>query len=60
MARPRKGEEKARPNHLGVRVTDEVRDALKALAKARGVPVSDLAHDALEAYLAAQKRRKAA
>jgi predicted transcriptional regulator len=60
MARPRKGEEKSRPHHLGVRVSDEVRDGLKALAKARGVPVSDLAHDALEAYLTAQKRRKAA
>lgn len=60
MARPKKAEAKNRPNHLGIRVTDEVRDALKALAKARGVPVSDLAHDALEAYLAAQKRRKAA
>jgi predicted DNA-binding protein len=60
MARPKKEDAKHRPNHLGVRVTDQVRDGLKALSKSRGAPVSDLVHDALEAYLAAQKRKRAA
>ena len=60
MARPKKVEAKNRPHHLGIRVTDQVRDDLKALADERGATVSDIAHEALEAYLARSKRNRAA
>jgi hypothetical protein len=54
MARPKKGEEKVRPIHLGFRVAEWVHGGLGHLAESDGVPVSDLANDALVAYL---KRR---
>jgi hypothetical protein len=54
MARPKKGEEKVRPIHLGFRVAEWVRDGLVRLAEKDGVPVSDVANEALVTHL---KRR---
>ena len=54
MARPKSGEEKDRPVHLGFRVARWVRAGLEKIAKDDGTPMSDVAHDALVAYL---KRR---
>jgi hypothetical protein len=48
MARPRKGEEKDRPVHLGFRVSEETSRALRALAEKRRSPMSDLVVDILE------------
>ena len=54
MARPRKGEEKERPVHLGFRVSKWVYAGLQRLANERGGPMSDLAYEALVAYLKRQ------
>jgi hypothetical protein len=54
MARPRIGEEKDRPVHLGVRVSRWVRAGLDKVAKEDDALVSDVVHDVLVAYL---KRR---
>ena len=54
MARPKTGEEKKRPVHLGLRVTKWVRAGLDKVAKEDGAVVSDVVHDVLVAYL---KRR---
>ena len=51
MARPRKGQEKNVPIHLGFRVAEWVRDGLQRLAAKRGSPVSDIVNEALVAYL---------
>ena len=51
MARPRKGEEKNAPIHLGFRVQVWVRDGLQTLAAERGRPMSDIANEAMAAYL---------
>jgi hypothetical protein len=51
MARPRKGEEKNAPIHLGFRVPVWVHDGLQTLAAERGGPMSDIANEALVAYL---------
>jgi hypothetical protein len=51
MARPRKGEEKKVPVHLGFRVQEWVYAGLQQLADERGRPMSDLANEALVAYL---------
>jgi hypothetical protein len=51
MARPRKGEEKKRPVHLGFRVSKWVYAGLQHVAGEHGRPMSDLAYDALVAYL---------
>jgi hypothetical protein len=51
MARPRKGEEKNVPVHLGFRVPEWVYTGLQRLAEERGGPMSDLANEALVAYL---------
>jgi predicted DNA-binding protein len=48
MARPRKGEEKDRPVHLGFRVSEETSEALRRLAEKRGSPMSDLVVEILE------------
>src|SRR5262245_47228623 len=48
MARPRKGEEKNRPVHLGFRVSEEINQALRRLAEKRGTPMSDLVVEILE------------
>lgn len=58
MARPRKGTEKERPNRVAFRVTDEVREGLDKLSAARGTPLSDIAHEAFEEYLAKRQRSK--
>lgn len=51
MARPRKGEEKNAPIHLGFRVSEWVHEGLKKLAGKRGGPVSDIANEAIVAHL---------
>ncbi|HEY1246299.1 MAG TPA: hypothetical protein VGF29_15855 [Hyphomicrobiaceae bacterium] len=51
MARPRKGEEKDRPKHLGFRVATWVHDGVQRLAEERGLPASEVAHDLLEIAL---------
>lgn len=51
MARPRKGEEKNAPIHLGFRVPEWVDAGLRKLADERGCPVSDIANEALVAWL---------
>jgi hypothetical protein len=51
MARPRKGEEKDRPKHLGFRVATWAHDGVQRLAGESGQPASEVAHDLLEAAL---------
>jgi hypothetical protein len=51
MARPRKGEEKDRPRHLGFRVATWVYDGVQRLATEKGMPASEVAHDLLEIAL---------
>ena len=48
MARPRKGEEKNRPIHLGFKVTEQLNADLRRLAEKRGSPMSDVVFDILE------------
>jgi hypothetical protein len=52
MARPRKGAEKARSQIMGFRTTDETRAGLEFIAARRGLPLSDIANEALGEYLA--------
>lgn len=51
MARPRKGEEKDRPKHLGFRVATWVHDGVQKLAQESGQPASEVAHELLEEAL---------
>jgi hypothetical protein len=51
MGRPRKGEEKDRPKHIGFRAATWVWDAVQRLAEERDQPASEVAHDLLEAAL---------
>lgn len=51
MARPRAGEEKVRPIHVGFRVAEWVKTGLDQLAKQQDSPVSDIVNDAIIAYL---------
>jgi hypothetical protein len=51
MARPRKGDEKLRPNKMGFRVMDWVREGIDQVAKDKALPLSDVAHEAFVAYL---------
>jgi hypothetical protein len=60
MARPRKGEEKDRPIHLGFRVSRETSRALRELAEKRGSPMSDLVVEILEKGLRDAVRKEAA
>ena len=55
MARPRKGEEKDRPNQIGFRATDVVRKALTKEAKATGRSVSDVLNEIVEKQLVQRK-----
>ena len=48
MARPRKGQEKDRPVHLGFRVSEVTNQALRRLAEKRGSLMSDLVVEILE------------
>jgi hypothetical protein len=48
MARPRKGEEKNRPIHLGFKVTEEMNAGLRQLAEKRGCLLSDVVVEILE------------
>lgn len=51
MARPRKGEEKDRPKHVGLRVATWVHDGVQKLAAEKGLPASEVAHELLEIAL---------
>ena len=51
MARPRKGEEKDRPKHVGLRVATWVHDGVQKLAEEKGQPASEVAHQLLEVGL---------
>lgn len=51
MARPRKGEEKDRPKHLGFRVATWVYDGVHQLGAEQSAPASEIAHDLLEIAL---------
>jgi hypothetical protein len=51
MGRPRKGEEKNAPHHLGFRVPQWVRAGLGQIAAERNCPVSDVANEALVGFL---------
>jgi hypothetical protein len=51
MGRPKKGEEKDRPKHLGFRVATWVHDGVQRLAGESGRPASEVAHDLMEAAL---------
>jgi hypothetical protein len=48
VGRPRKGEEKNRPIHLGFKVTEQLNADLRRLAKRRGSPMSDVVVEILE------------
>jgi hypothetical protein len=51
MARPRKGEEKDRPKHIGFRAATWVHDGVLQLAEQREQPYSEVAHDLMESAL---------
>ncbi len=51
MGRPRKGEEKDRPKHIGFRAATWVWDGVQRLAAERGMPASEVAHDLMEIAL---------
>jgi hypothetical protein len=51
MARPRKGEEKDRPKHIGFRTATWVWEGVQRLAAERSQPASEVAHDLLEIAL---------
>ena len=48
MGRPRKGEEKHRPIHLGFKVTEQLNLELRWLAEKRGATMSDVVFEILE------------
>lgn len=58
MARPRKGAEKARDVMIGFRTSAATRAGLEKVAKVRKAPLSDIANEAFDEYLA--KHLKAA
>jgi hypothetical protein len=48
VGRPKKGEEKNRPIHLGFKVTEQLNADLRRLAEKRGSPMSDVVVEILE------------
>ena len=48
MARPKKNQEKNRPNRVSFRIAEDVDVGLRKLAKDRGADLSDVVHDLLE------------
>jgi hypothetical protein len=48
MGRPKKGEEKHRPIHLGFKVTEQMNADLRRYAEKRGSPMSDVVVEILE------------
>ena len=54
MARPRKGEEKNRPIHMGLRVSEWVRAGLERIAAEKGMTMSDVVYDLVVAHLKRQ------
>jgi hypothetical protein len=55
VGRPRKGEEKNRPVHLGFKVTEQMNADLRKLAKRRRSPISDVVVELLEKGLSEAK-----
>jgi hypothetical protein len=51
MGRPRKGEEKNRRIHMGLRVSDWVRAGLEQIAKEKRMSMSDVVYDLVVAHL---------
>ena len=51
MGRPRKGEEKDRPKHIGFRAATWVWDGVQRLAAEQEAPASEVAHDLMEIAL---------
>jgi hypothetical protein len=51
MGRPKKGQEKDRPKHIGFRAATWLYDGVQHLAGESGQPASEVAHDLLEAAL---------
>jgi hypothetical protein len=58
MARPKKGFEKHAPERVAFRIPVWVRAGLDRLAAKRKAPISDIANEALEAYLTSHGIRK--
>jgi hypothetical protein len=58
MARPKKHEEKHRTERVTWRISADIKAGLKRLALERSADVSDVAHDLLEAGLAAEQRKQ--
>ena len=48
MARPKKNQEKNRPNRVSFRIAEDVGKGLRKLAMDRGAELSDVVHDLLE------------
>ena len=48
MARPKKNQEKNRPNRVSFRIAVDVDNGLRKLAMDRGAELSDVVHDLLE------------
>ena len=57
MARPRKDEEKDRPNRVSFRIAKGLDEGLRRLAKERNADLSDVVHELLEHGLAAEQRK---
>lgn len=51
MGRPKKGEEKNRPVHMGLRVSEWVRAGLERIANEKGMSMSDVVYDLVVAHL---------
>ena len=58
MGRPKKGEEKNRHIHMGLRVTEWVRAGLMRIANEKGVSMSDVVYDLVVAHLRRQGIRE--
>jgi hypothetical protein len=58
VARPRNGNEKYRPKHLGFRTETWVHDAVHRLAAENDRPASQIAHELLEIALGSLGIRK--
>lgn len=57
MARPRKGEEKHATAAIGVRISDELRQGIEALAAKHERSLTDEIRHALESYVSRELRK---
>jgi hypothetical protein len=48
VARPKKGEEKVRPKHIGFRAATWVWEGVQQIAEEQGQPASEVAHELME------------